>query len=270
VLFDVGPLGYLSLAAHGHADALQVSYSDSEGELVSDPGVGSYFRDPAWRTAFRGTGFHATVEVDGLDQSLSGGPFLWARHARTTVHQVDLGAGFAFAEHDGYAALADPVRHLRAVALLPDGALLVYDRITAAGVHRVRQCWPLHPTLDASAAGEQTVRITSAGTPRALVLVAGTPAALTIARGQTEPFRGWWSPGLESVLPAPHVALEVERAGAIDIVTLFAPGSGDRPSPQVRLVDEGAIEATTGACVCTARLELGEHPRITQYEVTSA
>jgi uncharacterized heparinase superfamily protein len=269
-LFDVGPLGYLSLAAHGHADALQVTYSDADGELVSDPGVGSYFRQPTWRAAFRGTGFHATIEVDGLDQSLAGGPFLWARHARVTVHQVDLGSGFALAEHDGYAALDDPVRHLRAVALLPDGALLVYDRLTATDVHRVRQCWPLHPTLDASVAGEHAVRVTSAGRPRALFVAAGTPGRVTIATGESAPFRGWWSPRLESVLPAPHVAVEVEQAGLVELVMLLTPASEGWPTPQMRLVAEGAIEAATGGCVCHARLDFGEPPRMIDFEVTSA
>ena len=42
-LFDHGPHGYLSLAAHGHADALRVDVSRGGQELIVDPGVGSYF-----------------------------------------------------------------------------------------------------------------------------------------------------------------------------------------------------------------------------------
>ena len=65
VTIDAGPLGYGALAAHGHADALQVTIADGDGELVVDPGVGSYYRQPPLREAFRGTGFHPTVLVDG-------------------------------------------------------------------------------------------------------------------------------------------------------------------------------------------------------------
>ena len=58
---DAGPLGYLAIAAHGHADALQVTFARGGLELVTDPGAGSYYGDPERRRAFRGTAFHATV-----------------------------------------------------------------------------------------------------------------------------------------------------------------------------------------------------------------
>ncbi len=263
-LFDMGRLGYLSLAAHGHADALHVSLSDAGGELVSDPGVGSYFR-PDWRRAFRGTGFHATVEVDGLDQSESGGPFLWTRHGLTTVHQVDLDGGFALAEHDGYAALEDPVRHVRAVALLPDGALLVYDRLEAAGAHVIRQCWTLHPSLEAVPLDEgRAVRVTSGGEPRLLMVFAGNPGRLSVATGQTEPLRGWWSPRLESAIPSPLCALEVREVGVVEIAALLTPASGSWPTARLQVEDEGSavrLQATTDACVCEATIALRETGR---------
>ena len=81
---DVGPLGYLSIAAHGHADALAVTLSVDGRELIVDPGTASYYGNPAWRTVHRGTRAHPTVCVDGVDQSVMGGPFYWSRHAATT------------------------------------------------------------------------------------------------------------------------------------------------------------------------------------------
>ena len=116
-LFDHGPHGYLTLAAHGHADALAIDVALHEQPLVSDPGVGSYFAQPEVREAFRGTGFHATVTVDGVSSSEPGGPFLWTRHARSTLLHFDP-EGAAIAEHDGYTRLADPVVHRRAVVLI--------------------------------------------------------------------------------------------------------------------------------------------------------
>ena len=59
-IVDHGPHGHTTLAAHAHADALSVDASLGGVELVVDPGVGSYFARPAWRSAFRGTGFHPT------------------------------------------------------------------------------------------------------------------------------------------------------------------------------------------------------------------
>jgi hypothetical protein len=48
VLMDVGPLGYLSLAAHGHADALSVTVS-LDGSDIINPGTGSSYGHPDWR-----------------------------------------------------------------------------------------------------------------------------------------------------------------------------------------------------------------------------
>jgi len=60
-VMDVGPLGYLSIAAHGHADALSVTFSIDGQDVIGDPGAGSYYGHPDWRRIHRGTRVHATV-----------------------------------------------------------------------------------------------------------------------------------------------------------------------------------------------------------------
>ena len=42
LLVDAGPLGYLSLAAHGHADALSFTLSIGDREILVDPGTYAY------------------------------------------------------------------------------------------------------------------------------------------------------------------------------------------------------------------------------------
>lgn len=85
---DVGPLGFSAIAAHGHADALAVTVSWGGQDLISDPGTGSDYGHPEWRSAMRATRAHANVAVDGQDQSINAaGPFLWLRHARTRVRE---------------------------------------------------------------------------------------------------------------------------------------------------------------------------------------
>lgn len=74
---DAGPLGYLSIAAHGHADALSFTLSVAGRELLIDPGTYAYHTQKFWRDYFKGTSAHNTVRVDGVDQSVSGGNFLW-------------------------------------------------------------------------------------------------------------------------------------------------------------------------------------------------
>jgi len=80
---DVGPLGYLSIAAHGHADALAFTLAVSGKEILIDPGTYAYHTQKKWRDYFRGTSAHNTVRVDGMDQSVIGGNFMWVHHARS-------------------------------------------------------------------------------------------------------------------------------------------------------------------------------------------
>lgn len=268
-LVDVGPLGYLSIAAHGHADALQATLEHDGEELVVDPGVGSYFARPDLRAAFRGTGFHPTVEVDGRDQSEPGGPFLWRRHAAARVLLDQTADGIVVGEHDGYGALADPVVHRRAVCLLPGGLLLVVDRLLAAGAHRHRQAWPLHPALDVDLAGlaaGAVVRCTRDGRPRLLLaLAASDPAAVRAARGEDDPPRGWWSPRLESFEPAWHVWQELEATGSVDLVALAWPlrdGAWPEPGLTLSRAADGLHVAFAGpAGRVEARVDLGAADR---------
>ncbi len=265
-MVDVGSLGYLSLAAHGHADALQVTVADEGEELIVDPGTGSYFGHPQWRRGFRGTAFHPTVTVDGLDQSDAGGPFLWHRHARAHAAHVALEDGYVVGEHDGYASLADPVRHRRVVAISPDGSILVYDRLDAAQVHCYRQSWPLHPSLKATERTPETVDVTRGGRPRLVVaLAASSPASLRLAHGSDRPFEGWWSHRLEAIEPA-WTCLWEATGNRVDLAALFLViRDGSRRDVRLSLwsTDEGArveIHAEDASLGCSIDLENSPRP----------
>ncbi|MGQ0547632.1 MAG: alginate lyase family protein [Betaproteobacteria bacterium] len=116
---DAGPLGYRSIAAHGHADALAFTLSAGGREFLIDPGTYAYHTQERWREYFRGTAAHNTVRIDGLDQSVPGGSFMWLRHARAgcslwlSSPEKDSFEGW----HDGYLRLEDPVKHRRLIQL---------------------------------------------------------------------------------------------------------------------------------------------------------
>ncbi len=212
ITMDVGPLGYLSLAAHGHADALAVTIAADGHDLVGDPGTGSYYAEPSWRRAFRSTRMHATVAVDDLDQSVAGGPFLWTRHARTTVRAVDLNRGVVEAEHDGYRRLDAPVRHRRYLVAGPDRDwVLVLDLLEGNGRHRFRTSWPLHPDLDVEEreAGHVVLR---EGVPVLHVASTSTAPARPYGVRAGDDGLGWWSDRFESRTPAWLVGTVVEDA----------------------------------------------------------
>lgn len=229
ILMDVGPLGYLSLAAHGHADALAVTVAADGHDLVGDPGTGSYYAEPSWRSAFRRTRMHATVEVDGLDQSVAGGPFMWTRHAVTAVRSIDLVRGVVEAEHDGYTRLPDPVRHRRYLVAPPDQDwALVLDLVEGAGRHRLRTSWPLHPDLDVALVGTNQV-VTRAGTPVMQIASAGTTALAPYqVRGDDDEGLGWWSHRFESRTPAWLIGVVADDAQCPAVIATVLTVCADR------------------------------------------
>jgi uncharacterized heparinase superfamily protein len=223
-LMDVGPLGYLSIAAHGHADALAVTISVDGQDVIGDPGAGSYYGHPNWRRIHRSTRAHATVEVDGQDQSLTGGPFLWTTHAEVVVHAVDLASGIVDAEHLGYRRLANPVNHRRWLAASPSTeSILVVDLVSGPGRHAVRTSWPLHPSLTAVAepCGHLVLRD---GTPIAQIVTAATVHVdIDHLRGEETTHLGWWSDRLESRMPAWLIGAHCLADLPVAVATIVSP-----------------------------------------------
>lgn len=241
VVMDVGPLGFLSIAAHGHADALATTVSIDGHDIIGDPGPASYYGHPDWRRIHRGTRVHATVEVDGCDQSVVAGPFMWSSHARVRVLGVDLDAGVVDAEHHGYRRFRKPVTHRRWLIANPElAAVLVVDLMTGAGWHQIRTSWPLGPSLDLAddVVGHLVVR---GGSPLVHVATAATtPLVDDRICGDEAQGLGWWSNRLESREPAWLIGSSTEGELPLAIATVIQPaGDGD-------LVIDPAVTMTAG------------------------
>ncbi|HSE91086.1 MAG TPA: alginate lyase family protein [Candidatus Binatia bacterium] len=119
VVFDAAPLGLPPLYAHGHADALSFWLSYGGHEFFVDPGTFSYYTQDSWRAYFRSTAAHNTIRIDGYDQSIPGGRFLWSHVANSQVDHTEENNDFVEVEarHDGYRRLTDPVMHRRRMRL---------------------------------------------------------------------------------------------------------------------------------------------------------
>ena len=133
LLVDAGPLGYLSIAAHGHADALSFVLSIGDREILVDPGTYAYHTDPAWRRYFRSTLAHNTVGIDEQDQSVQAGNFMWTDHAQARCIEFEAGAERQrfVGEHYGYERLEDPVVHRREIVFDARAAAHRSDRHAA-------------------------------------------------------------------------------------------------------------------------------------------
>ena len=222
---DGGPHGFLSIAAHAHADALSVEVRYGGVDVLADPGTYCYHGEPAWRSYFQSTIGHNTVEVGGRWQSVRGGAFLWLRHAagRELAVADDGEVASWTGEHDGYR----PAVHRRSVRLDRAARVVEITDEISGGAHDVRVAFHLGPDVAASltsaAGGDDAGAVASLAWPDAMTPGSAEltlPAGLewSLHRGETAPILGWYSAGLGHRVPA---------------VTLLAQG---RSLPDGRLV----------------------------------
>ena len=219
---DVGPLGYLSIAAHGHADALAVTLSNEGRELIVDPGTASYYGHPQWRSVHRGTRAHPTVCVDGLDQSVIGGQFFWSRRAETTLHSVDLERGSVDAEHNGYRRLNGPVVHRRCLIAAPgDETIAVVDIIDSRTAHDIVVSWPLAPDLEAMPGKNGHLATRDGDLALEICYAATVGLELQQTKADPEGHLGWWSDRLEARVPSWLIGARCRATGPVAVLTLL-------------------------------------------------
>jgi hypothetical protein len=233
LVFDAGPLGYRSIAAHGHADALSFTLSVSGLRLLIDPGTFSYHTQRAWRDYFRGTSAHNTVRLDGLDQSKSGGNFLWLAHARARVVAFSStpDSDCIVAEHDGYERLKDPALHRRELRFdKRSSALTIIDELICDGPHDVEMFWHFAEECKLELIdGRISIRRGCVE----LMLTTPPQARCEIFRGSQTPLLGWSSPRFDERRPSPTVRAALRIDGSARYVTqiavLFQTPNADAP-----------------------------------------
>ena len=222
---DAGPHGYLSIAAHAHADALSVEVRHDGVEILADPGTYCYQGHHEWRRYFRSTVGHNTVEVGGVDQSVSGVRPCGAGTRSTRLVEVNLGddgevVGWV-GEHDGYTRLTPSALHRRRVELAGDeGELRIVDYVETDGTHPVRVGFHLGPDVEAELDG----RVVSMWWPgqdgrrtTAELRLCGE-VAWTMVRGATQPVMGWYSAGFGRKQPASSIVGRTTCRGGLELV----------------------------------------------------
>ena len=242
LLMDVGPLGYTSIAAHGHADALSLLLAIGNEYLMVDAGTYSYHSHPEWRNYFRGTSAHNTACIDGQNQSVIAGPFLWSSRAQVRLleHHEDEYMTRISAEHDGYRRLADPVVHRRTVTLdKAQQELVVEDRFQCAAEHQVELFWHFSEKAQVTQISPSTAAV-EFRSRRLHLELSGVPLATSVIRGSTAPILGWRSPAFSRKLPSPTVRATGRIEGTSRIVTRISLATSLLPLAQEITDDHAA------------------------------
>ena len=220
VVLDAGALGMPPLYAHGHADALSFWLSYQGQVFLVDPGTFSYYGDDAWRAYFRSTAAHNTIRVDGEDQSLAGGRFLWRQIAACHVSHSESQGTYIMVEgeHDGYQRLADPVTHRRAICVRrPTSDVRIVDRLTCRDAHEVELFFHFHDQCEMRQLG--ATRFEAARGQARLALQLAASLECELYRGSEAPMAGWTSDRFGVKTPAFTIRARASICGDAEFIT---------------------------------------------------
>jgi hypothetical protein len=221
LLMDFGPLGFTSIAAHGHADALSIWLSIDDEYFLVDAGTYAYHSHPEWRTFFRSTAAHNTARVDGRDQSEMAGRFLWSAKANARLLRFDENSELATieAEHDGYTRLQDPVTHRRHVQFdRASGNLAIDDSFQCTGRHEIELFFHMHEEAEVRSLSDGEAHVQWHGRH----IEFSSPdhkGRWEVLRGSNDPKLGWRSHRFNQKQPTPTLRIRMEVDGPTKIRT---------------------------------------------------
>ena len=229
-----------------HADQLHIELWWRGVNLARDAGTYLYNAPPPWDNRLSGTGVHNTIRVDGKDQMLRAGRFLWLDWAQAGKlrREADPAGGWEriTVAHDGYQRIG--IQHQRTLAREGSYRWVVTDRLfalgkAAVGRHHMELHWLL-PDWDWTLEGT-TLTLKSPAGPIVLhvaneennevemnlqVIRAG---AVVAGEGIGDLHRGWVSPiyGLKE----PAVSLVVKARAALPVGLVSEWNLPEDPSP---------------------------------------
>lgn len=219
---DAGPLGYLSIAAHGHADALAFTLSVGRREFLIDPGTYAYHTNKVWRDYFRGTSAHNTVVVDGQNQSVIGGNFMWLDKAEAICEQWETGKenDRFVGSHDGYKRLPDPVVHRREILFNKLARrITINDTLSCSRSHHVQLFWHFSEQCDVYV--QNGAIVAKNGKQSIKLLMPNQNTKMNLARGEENPPLGWVSRSFDRKKPTTTAVISYQIQESQMIKTEF-------------------------------------------------
>lgn len=209
LIFDHGPVGYLSIAAHGHADALAVWLSVGSQPVIVDAGTFLYHSSEALRNRFRATAVHNTLTFRNVASSRASGPFNWATKASSRLVASGCNPNPRIvAEHNGYVSKYG-VRHRRTVEFDGISHFTIIDELL--GMSKIRSAivsFLLDPGCQGTLEEGATSVLIAANQCPIARLVSRDGLKARIVRGDEILGLGWVSPSFGVRVPADQILFE--------------------------------------------------------------
>ncbi len=223
IIFDTGALGYLGIAAHGHADALSFTLSIDGKWWLIDPGTYAYHSKPEWRNYFRGTAAHNTVIINNENQSVIGGAFMWLRKANTVLVDTldNTNIQSAGACHDGYKHLG--IQHCREVQYSHvNRELTIIDIIDGGHAEPAEIHFHFAPDIKLDLNENSCLcEVSDNSSDQQLRIMLDDNWKFDIVKGNTKPILGWYSPSLEHKVETSTLRGKAILSGKMKSITKF-------------------------------------------------
>jgi hypothetical protein len=193
--FDAAPLGFLTIAAHGHADALSFVLTIDGYPIIVDVGTYTYHTDKKWRNYFVSTLAHNTICIDETNQAYQAGPTMWLNHYKTFVLNIEQSQYMetVSAFHSGYKKIG--CTHTRTINFdRVNDVFNISDQIeTSSKKHVIIQPLHLHPDVEIENIDTHEFFLKNTKGGRRVKIKYDERLQINVVRGQFEPILGWYS-----------------------------------------------------------------------------
>ncbi|MGD0721628.1 MAG: heparinase II/III family protein [Roseiarcus sp.] len=189
-----GAVGTRGFGNHKHNELLGFEYHHAGAPIVVDPGSFVYTSDFAARNLFRGTAYHSTLMIDGVEQNELNPEWIFRLFESADPEHLLFGRegdrAHYHGRHKGYARLPQPVIHEREFRFdLADGRLEIDDRLLGEGAHDLQWRFHLAPGIEAVPEEPGRVRLT-AGDRRTFTLTHDPRLEASVADAWNSPSYG--------------------------------------------------------------------------------
>jgi len=217
--FDAAPLGYLSIAAHGHADALSFILNVNGIPVFIDSGTYSYHVSKEWREYFVSTLAHNTICIDSKNQADHIGDTMWLNHYKCKVLNVNRNSELESvkAVHNGYKGIS----HIREIIFdKRKNCFTLVDEIKISDHKKRKITLPFHLHPEVSILS-QTERIYTLNHQSGINVTLELDEKLSdsLVCGNESPILGWYSSSFLQKCPANVIVSETMTNKTITLIS---------------------------------------------------